>query len=222
MTKKPEIIFEDNHIIVVNKAANMPTQADISDDLDLLSLLKLYIKERDKKAGNVYLGMVHRIDRPVSGVMVFAKTSKAAKRLSEQIREKKFKKTYLALVEGIPEKNNERLIHHLIKDSKKNKVTAFTKAQTNSKEAILDYSIEKKYTSKSLLRINLLTGRSHQIRCQLSEIGHPIIGDLKYGFNKNEAWDIQKNGIALFSSYLSFIHPTLKSDCCFEKLPSWL
>ena len=221
MDIKNDIIFEDNHILLVNKKANMPSQADISDDLDLLSLLKTYIKKRDKKSGNVYLGLVHRIDRPVSGLMIFAKTSKAASRLSDQIRKKELKKTYLTLVEGCPLKQKDRLRHFLIKDKRKNKVRAFNKAQEASKEAILEYSVKKIFNGKTLLQINLITGRSHQIRCQLSAIGHPIYGDLKYGFDRKRKWNIKENGIALFSSELKFIHPTLKTECLFRKEPSW-
>lgn len=200
------VIYEDNHLIVVEKPINMLTQSDNTNDKDLLTLLKEYIKNKYNKPGNVYLGLVHRLDRPVGGIMVFAKTSKAASRLSNQIREKMFKKTYNAVVIGnIPE--NGTLCDKLYKDTINNIVYVSDKG----KEAILKYNKLSYKEGMSLVNINLLTGRSHQIRVQFMNYGYPLYGDNKY--NKNA-----KNGeqIALFAKKIEFIHPTTKEKLVFE------
>lgn len=203
---KVKIIFEDNHLLVVEKPANMPTQRDSSGDPDLLSYLKNDLKIRYQKPGNVYLGLVHRLDRPVGGVMVFAKTSKAASRLSAQIREGTFAKYYLAIVRGYLSIDHSRLVNYLIKDSVRNIVSVVPKSIPGSKEAFLDYQVVGKREQLSLLKIALGTGRSHQIRVQLAAIDHPLYGDQKYGPKINQPGE----QLALFSSELRFQHPTTK------------
>jgi len=194
------VIYEDNHLLVVEKPINIPVQADESKDLDLLTMLKEFIKKRDKKLGNVYLGLVHRLDRPVGGVMVFAKTSKCASRLSEQVRNRTLKKTYYAVVEGKLDKTGT-FKDYLLKDTKTNIV----KVDKKGKEAILDYELINYKDNLSLVKINLKTGRSHQIRVQFSSRNHPLYGDNKY--NRNAKVGEQ---IALFAKELELIHPTTK------------
>ena len=194
------IIYEDNHLLVVEKPINIPVQEDESKDLDFLTILKNFIKKRDNKPGNVYLGLVHRLDRPVGGIMVFAKTSKCASRLSEQVRNRTLKKTYYAVVEGKVEKE-ETLKDYLLKDTKNNIV----RVDKNGKEAILNYNLIEYKNDYSLVKINLKTGRSHQIRVQFSSRNHALYGDQKY--NKNAKVGEQ---IALFAKELELIHPTTK------------
>lgn len=194
------IIYEDNHLLIVEKKVNIPVQADNSKDLDFLNMLKHFIKKRDNKPGNVYLGLVHRLDRPVGGIMVFAKTSKCASRLSEQVRTRTLKKTYYAVVEGKMEKEGT-LKDYLLKDTKNNIV----KVDKSGKEAILDYELIDYKDNLSLVKINLKTGRSHQIRVQFSSRNHPLYGDNKY--NKNAKAGEQ---IALFASELELVHPITK------------
>lgn len=200
------VLFEDNHLLVVEKKPNILVQADDTKDKDLLSILKAYVKKKYHKPGNVYLGLVHRLDRPVGGVMVFAKTSKSASRLSEQIRTHKFEKIYYAVVEG-KAKKQETLIDKLEKDSKTNMV----KVSENGKEAILDYELIDYKDDKSLVKIKLKTGRSHQIRVQFSSRNLPLYGDQRY--NKNAKVGEQ---IALFAKTLSFYHPVTKEKLTFE------
>lgn len=192
------IVYEDNHLLVVEKPINIPVQEDSSKDKDLLTLLKEYIKVKYNKPGNVYLGLVHRLDRPVGGIMVFAKTSKAASRLSDQIRTKTFKKIYNAVVIG---KINESgtLIDRLLKDTKNNIV----KVDENGKDSILKYKLLKYKNNLSLVEIELLTGRSHQIRVQMSHFNHPLYGDQKYNDNARTGQQI-----ALFARRIEFEHPT--------------
>ena len=194
------ILYEDNHIIVVEKKVNVPVQEDESKDKDLLTIIKEYLKDKYNKPGNVYLGLVHRLDRPVSGIMVFAKTSKAASRLSEQMRVKDIKKKYYAIVEGNV-KDKDTLIDKLYKDTKVNMVYV----DSRGKEAVLSYEKVKTINNLSLVDIELKTGRNHQIRVQFSSRNTPLWGDQRY--NKNAKSGQQ---IALFSYYLSFIHPTTK------------
>lgn len=177
-----KVIYEDNHIIVVEKPANIPSQGDKTGDLDMLTIIKAYLKEKYNKPGNVYLGLVHRLDRPVGGVMVFAKTSKAASRLSEQVREKVFKKKYLVIVNGKFEEKKGTLKDYLLKNERLNKSRVVEEGTKNSKYAELDYEVLKydKEQNLSLLKINLHTGRHHQIRVQLSNRNHSIYGDAKY------------------------------------------
>jgi len=193
---KVKVLYEDNHIIVVVKDYNIPVQEDNTKDIDLLTMIKSYLKEKYNKPGNVYLGLVHRLDRPVGGVMVFAKTSKAASRLSNEIREKKIEKRYIALVHG-KTKEYGKLIDKLMKDEKTN--TSFV--DDKGKESILEYKLIEYKNDMSLLDINLHTGRHHQIRVQLSHHGYPIYGDQKYGIDKE---GIQ---IHLWAYKLKFKHP---------------
>lgn len=200
------IIYEDNHLLIVEKPINIPVQEDSSKDLDFLSLLKNFIKKRDNKPGNVYLGLIHRLDRPVGGIMVFAKTSKCASRLSEQVRNRTFKKTYYAVVEGKVEEK-DTLVDKLLKDTKNNIV----KVDKNGKEAILDYELIEYKDDLSLVKINLKTGRSHQIRVQFSSRGHALYGDQKYNTNSKVG-----EQIALFSNSITFNHPITKQKLTFK------
>ena len=210
-----KVIFEDNHIIVVEKKPNIPSQSDKTEDEDLLSIVKQYLKAKYNKPGNVYLGLVHRLDRPVGGVMVFAKTSKAASRLSEQVRNKEIKKRYLAVVDGKIKQRSGMLEDYLYKDERNNISKVVSKEKRNSKFASLDYEVlcynEKK--DLSLLRINLHTGRHHQIRVQLSNFGHSIFGDQKYGTRG------KGKQIALWAYELELVHPTSKEKMVFKCLP---
>ena len=212
---KLKVIFEDNHIIVVEKTPNIPSQADKTEDIDMLSIVKQYIKEKYKKSGNVYLGLVHRLDRPVGGVMVFAKTSKAASRLSNQVREKIFKKKYLAVVDGKFEKNNGILEDYLYKDERNNISKVVKKDKKNAKLAKLEYKVLKydEIKNLSLVEINLFTGRHHQIRVQLSNFGHSIFGDQKYGTRG------KGKQIALWAYELTIQHPITKEKMSFKDLP---
>jgi len=206
-----DIIFEDNHLLVVKKPVNIPTQKDKSNDSDMLTLLKEDIKKRYNKPGNVYLGLVHRLDRPVGGVMVFAKTSKAASRLSDQVRTRQFKKVYLAVVHGILDKLEGRLENYLLKDTRNNTVSVVKEDTPGGKLAVLDYKVEGIYNGFSLVKVSLHTGRPHQIRVQLANIGHPLYGDQKYGHGVNKPGQ----QIALWSSEIAFVHPVLKQEMIF-------
>ena len=204
------IIYEDNHIIVVNKPANMPVCLDSSNDIDLLSKIKEYIKIKYNKPGNVYLGLVHRLDRPVEGIIVFAKTSKAASRLSNQITNNMFNKTHYAVVENNP-KDKDTFIDYLSKNEKDN--TSHVTNDKKGKKSILEYVLIKKKENLNLVKINLITGRHHQIRVQFSHHGYPLYGDHKY--NKKFISDNQAN-IALIAKKLEFYHPTTKELLTFE------
>lgn len=207
-----KIIYEDNHLLVVLKPINIPVQEDDSKDLDMLTYLKKYLKEKYNKPGNVYLGLVHRLDRPVSGIMVFAKTSKAASRLSEQIRNHTFKKEYMAVLCGKAPKK-DILVDKLLKNPKTNTTVVSEKG----KEAILSYELIEYKNNYSLVKINLETGRSHQIRVQFSSRGYPLYGDQRY--NKKA---LPKQQIALFANRLEFIHPVTKEKLFFEEeLPNF-
>jgi len=201
-----QVLYEDNHIIVVNKRAGDIVQGDKTGDKPLSEVVKDYIAEKYNKPGNVYLGVVHRLDRPTTGIIIFAKTSKALPRLNKLFAEKEAKKTYWAIVKNKPTKQKDTLINWLKKKPKNNKSTAYTKEIKDSKKAILHYEILKALDNYFLLEINLETGRHHQIRSQLSSIGSPIKGDLKYGANRSN-----KNGsIHLHSRNLAFEHPIKK------------
>lgn len=209
------ILYEDNHLLVVEKPVNLPTQEDVTGDPDLLSLLKNDIKVRYQKPGNVFLGLVHRLDRPVGGVMVFAKTSKAASRLSQQIRDHVFRKTYLAVVHGTPKDKQARLEHYLKKNRATNIVQVVSPAASGGKHAVLEYKICSNAEKFSLVHVNLLTGRSHQIRVQFAAIGHPLFGDQKYGVDMNSPGQ----QIALWSHEIIFQHPTTKEEMVFTSHP---
>ena len=212
---KLKVLYEDNHVIVVVKKENVLSQADSTNDVDLLSLVKNYIKEKYKKPGNVYIGLVHRLDRPVGGVMVFARTSKAAKRLNEQIKNHDVKKEYLALLDGILKKKKGTLKNYLLKDEQKKISKVVNKDTPNSKYAELNYEVIDYVDNKTLVKVELITGRHHQIRLQFSNIGYPIYGDQKYGRrNKDEQ-------IRLFAYKLSFIHPVTKEKMNFKYIPKW-
>ncbi|WP_055107861.1 RluA family pseudouridine synthase [Paenibacillus ihumii] len=212
-----EILYEDNHLLGIVKPVNIPTQGDASGDPDLLSLLKEDIKKRYEKPGNVYLGLVHRLDRPVGGAMIFAKTSKAASRLSEAVRSRSFDKTYLAIVHGVPRQQQGRLTNTLLKNERTNTVSVVSKGTPGGKEAILDYEVigTAQGDSLTLVKVTLLTGRPHQIRVQLSHIGCPLYGDQKYGQTVNKPGQ----QIALWSLYVGCPHPVTKEPVRLVSLP---
>ncbi len=222
MLNKLKILYEDNHIIVVIKPVNIPVQADKSGDIDMLSIIKDYIKEKYNKPGNVYVGLVHRLDRMVGGVMVFAKTSKAASRLSEYIRQKNVKKRYLAILNGKLEVSSEskKLEDYLVKNQEKNMSSVVKSSTNNSKLAILEYSVLKNFIYKnkeySLVDVDLQTGRHHQIRVQFQNVGNPLYGDIKYGQKVNKVGQ----SLGLWSYYLSFFHPTKDEYLEFSFKPS--
>lgn len=198
------ILHEDNHLLIVEKPVNIPVQEDRTRDNDLLSMLKQDLKIRYNKPGNVFLGLVHRLDRPVGGVMVFAKTSKAASRLSDRIRKNDFERTYLTVCRGIPDQAHARLEHYLVKNKRENIVYPVSKQQKDAKKAVLVYDMIGQTNQLSLLRVQLHTGRPHQIRVQLAATGIPIYGDQKYGAEQNKPGQ----QIALWSHKLAFPHPT--------------
>ena len=210
-----EVIYEDNHIIVLKKEPNIPSQADKTEDVDMLTIIKQYLKEKYNKPGNVYLGLVHRLDRPVGGVMVFAKTSKAASRLSEQVREKTFRKKYLAVVDGKFEQQEGTLEDYLYKDERNNMSKVVNKEKKNAKLAKLDYEVltHNEVKDLSLVKVNLHTGRHHQIRVQLSHARHSIFGDQKYGTRG------KGKQIALWAYELIIQHPITKEEMTFKCLP---
>ena len=208
-----KVLYEDNHIIVVIKPYNIPSQSDKTNDIDMLSLVKEYIKEKYQKPGNVYVGLVHRLDRPVGGIMVFAKTSKAASRLSESIRNKSFSKTYLAVVNGKFEKQNGILENYLWKDEALNMSKVVSKDKKGAKLARLTYEVLAEKNDLSLVKINLETGRHHQIRVQFSNAGHSLYGDQKYGK------DSMGKQIALWAYRLELKHPVKDEIMKFEALP---
>lgn len=203
-----QIVFEDNHLLIINKKAGQLVQGDKTGDASLLDLIKDFIKKRDQKPGNVFLGLVHRIDRPTSGLVIYAKTSKALTRLTQMVKNREIKKTYWAVVakEMIPQ--SQRLVHYLYKNEKTNKSTVFIKPTENAKESILNYQIIKTLDNFRLLEVDLETGRHHQIRAQLSKIGVAIKGDLKYGSSRSNP----DGGIHLHARRLEFIHPVTKEN----------
>ncbi|OGH88092.1 MAG: hypothetical protein A3J93_05565 [Candidatus Magasanikbacteria bacterium RIFOXYC2_FULL_42_28] len=195
-----QVIYEDNHLVAVFKPAGVLVQGDETGDKCLMDEVKKYLKEKYQKPGNVFLGMLHRLDRPVSGIVLFAKTSKGASRLSEQFRAHTITKIYTALVEGIPREKSATLVHYLLKDKNKNIVEVFDKPTTGALRAELNYQVIKHFNGRALLEIILKTGRSHQIRSQLKTIGCPIVGDVKYGGPK---WQYPSE-IALCATELAF------------------
>ncbi|UOU99559.1 RNA pseudouridine synthase [Chryseobacterium daecheongense] len=201
-----QIVYEDNHLLVINKKVGQLVQGDKTGDESLLESIKNFIKIRDNKPGNVFLGLVHRIDRPTSGLVIYAKTSKALSRLTQMVKNREIKKTYWAVVTKEMISQTQRLVHYLKKNEKNNKAIVFPKATDGAKEAILTYTIIKNLDNYLLLEVDLETGRHHQIRAQLSKIGVPIKGDLKYGSPRSNP----DGGIHLHARKLEFIHPVTK------------
>ncbi len=210
-----QIVYEDNHIIIINKLPGQIIQGDKTGDKPLSDLIKEFIKVRDNKPGNVFCGVIHRLDRPVSGLVIFAKTSKALSKFNEQIREKKINKSYLAVVKNKPIQPKGILKHWLIKNEKNNISKAYTKPVPNGLESILEYEYLLSSSNYHLLKINLITGRHHQIRCQLSQIGCSIKGDLKYGAERSN----QNGFIHLHSAELTFEHPIKKETIALKTFP---
>lgn len=203
-----QVLYEDNHIIVVNKRAGDIVQGDKTGDKPLSDVVKDFIKDKYDKPGQVYLGVVHRLDRPTTGIVLFAKTSKALPRLNKLFAEKKAKKTYWALVKNEPPKSEATLVNWLKKNPKNNKSTVYSNEVEGSKKAILHYKVIKTLDNFYLLEIDLETGRHHQIRAQLAAIGCPIKGDLKYGFDRSN----KDASISLHARTLQFVHPVKKED----------
>ena len=203
-----QIVYEDNHMLVVNKKAGQLVQGDKTGDESLLESVKNFIKKRDNKPGNVFLGLVHRIDRPTSGLVIYAKTSKALSRLTQMVKNREIKKTYWAIVAKEMIANSQRLVHYLKKNEKNNKAIVYPKATEGAKESILTYSLIKTLENYLLLEVDLETGRHHQIRAQLSKIGVPIKGDLKYGAPRSNS----DGGISLHARKLQFVHPVTKEN----------
>jgi len=209
-----EVLYEDNHIIVVLKPQNVPTQGDSSGDMDLLSMVKTYIKEKYNKPGEAFVGMVHRLDRPTGGILVFAKTSKAAARLTEQLKNGTMQKNYVTVVEGTPKQSRERLTNYLKKNEKENKVAIVPQTVDGAKIAELEYRVLQSNENLSLLQVNLFTGRSHQIRVQLKHIGHTIYADHKYGASVGVG-----KPLALWAYELKLEHPVTKVTHTFKAYP---
>ena len=216
--EKLNVLYEDNHVIVVEKPVNIPSQADKTGDEDMLSIVKHYLKEKYQKPGEVYLGLIHRLDRPVGGVMVFAKTSKAAARLSEQVRTKQFEKQYLVVVDGKMEAEQGILEDYLLKNEKNNISKVVKEGTKNAKLASLDYEVLKyaEDINLSVVKVNLHTGRHHQIRVQFASRGHSLYADQKYGTRG------RGKQIALWAYKLSFYHPVSKQKLTFQVLPKMI
>ena len=212
-----KVIYEDNHIIVVVKEPNIPSQSDKTGDIDMLTLVKNYVKEKYNKPGEAYIGLVHRLDRPVGGLMIFARTSKAASRLSEQVRNKSFKKKYLAVVDGEFDNKKGTLTDYLYKDERNNISKVVIETKKNAKLAKLDYEVLN-YDDKrnlSLVKIDLHTGRHHQIRVQMAHAGHSLFGDQKYGTRG------KGKQIRLWAYEIEFEHPITKKVLKFNDYPDW-
>ena len=203
-----KIIFEDNHLIIVNKSCGEIVQSDTSGDISLEMMVKDYVKKKYDKPGDVFLGVVHRVDRPVSGIVVFARTSKALLRLNSMFQEKLIRKTYWALVKDLPPDKTGTLIHYIIRNTKTNRSYAHLKECPGAKKAVLHYRHITSSDRYHLLEINLETGRHHQIRCQLAAIGCPIRGDLKYGYPRSNP----NGGISLHARRIQFTHPVKNED----------
>ena len=212
MLNENQILFEDNHLLIINKKAGQIVQGDKTGDISLLDEVKSYIKNKYSKPGNVFAGLVHRIDRPTSGIVIFAKTSKALSRLTEMLKKREIKKTYWAVVKKNEIPETQRLIHYLKKKKKNNKAIVYNHFTDHAKEAILTYTIVKKSDNYMLLQIDLETGRHHQIRAQLSAIKCPIKGDLKYGADRSNL----DGSIHLLARKIEFIHPVKKEKIILE------
>lgn len=207
-----KVIYEDNHIIIVNKQSGEIVQGDKTGDRPLSDIVKQYIKEKYQKPGEVFLGVVHRLDRPVSGLVVFARTSKALTRLNKMFAEGEVHKTYWAIVKNAPEQPEGTLTHWLVRNEKQNKSYAYTTEKPNAKKAILKYKVIGRSDNYTLLEVNLMTGRHHQIRCQLAAMGCPIKGDLKYGAPRSNP----DGSISLMSRHVEFTHPVSKLQIAVE------
>ena len=203
-----KVVYEDNHIIVVNKTSSEIVQGDKTGDTPLSDIVKQYLKEKYNKPGNVFIGVTHRLDRPVSGLVVFAKTSKALSRLNEMFKNSAVRKTYWAIVKNRPEKDEGELVHFLVRNEKQNKSYAYDREVPHSKKAILHYRVIGQSENYYLLEIDLKTGRHHQIRCQLAKMGCPIKGDLKYGFPRSNP----DGSICLHARKVCFVHPVSKEN----------
>ena len=216
--EKLNVLYEDNHVIVVEKPVNIPSQGDKTGDVDMLSIVKHYLKEKYQKPGEVYLGLIHRLDRPVGGVMVFAKTSKAAARLSEQVRTKQFEKQYLVVVDGKMDQEKGILEDYLLKNERNNISKVVKEGTKNAKLASLDYEVLKyaEDIQLSVVKVNLHTGRHHQIRVQFASRGHSLYADQKYGTRG------RGKQIALWAYKLSFYHPITKQKLTFQVLPKMI
>lgn len=211
------VVYEDNHIIIVNKTASEIVQGDKTGDTPLSETVKEYLKEKYQKPGNVFIGVTHRLDRPVSGLVLFAKTSKALSRLNEMFKRGEVKKTYWAVVKNRPAQEEGTLSHWMVRNEKQNKSYAYDKEKPGSKHALLDYRLIAASDNYFLLEVDLKTGRHHQIRCQLAKMGCPIKGDLKYGFARSNP----DGSICLHARRISFIHPVSKEQITVEApLPS--
>jgi 23S rRNA pseudouridine1911/1915/1917 synthase len=206
------VIYEDNHLIAVNKAAGVLVQGDATGDTPLSELVKGYVKEKYQKPGEVFLGVVHRLDRPVTGVVILARTSKALERMNKMFRDKETKKSYLAIVSSKPALSEEVLVHWLVKDEKKNKTTAFRRETTGAMRSELSYKVIAERSGLFLLEVKPVTGRPHQIRVQLASIGCPIKGDLKYGDREPN----DDGSICLHARRLEFVHPVKKEKVSVE------
>ena len=202
------VVYEDNHIIIVNKASSEIVQGDKTGDVPLSEIVKQYLKDKYQKPGNVFIGVTHRLDRPVSGLVVFAKTSKALTRLNEMFKLGTIKKTYWAIVKNAPKAVEGELVHYLVRNEKQNKSYAYAEEVANSKKAILRYRVIGRSDNYSLLEVDLKTGRHHQIRCQLAKMGCPIKGDLKYGFPRSNP----DGSICLHARSIQFTHPVSKEE----------
>ncbi len=213
-----DVLYEDNHLVIVNKPAGLLVQGDATGDEPLVEAVKQYIKVKYKKPGAVFLGVVHRLDRPVSGVVVFARTSKSLARMNAQFRDKKTKKTYWAISASRTPSKSGRLVHWLIKDEKKNKVTAYSNENDRGKRADLDYRLIQTHGSYHLIEVNPITGRPHQIRVQLASMGCPIVGDIKYGASAPN----EDASICLHARRLEFSHPVTREVLSIEAAPPLL
>lgn len=200
------VLYEDNHLIVINKASSEIVQGDKTGDKPLSEMVKEYLKEKYNKPGNVFCGVVHRLDRPTSGIIVFAKTSKALSRLNKMFRDDEVEKVYWAIVQNRPVSDTGTLVHYLVKDERKNKSSAYNTERANTKKAILHYSLIAQSDNYYLIKVQLETGRHHQIRVQLSKIGCPVKGDLKYGAKRSN----RDGSISLHARSVSFVHPVSK------------
>lgn len=213
--EKLNVLYEDNQIIVVLKPQNIPTQSDVSGSEDMLSLVKKYVKEKYQKEGEAFIGLVHRLDRPTGGVMVFARNSKSAKRLTEQFKNHTTEKIYYAVTTKVVREKSKTLVNYLEKNEKENIVKVVPMLSSGAKKAELTYRELENNGQMSLLEVKILTGRSHQIRVQLSTLGYPLYGDGKYGKNK----DVATKNLGLWAGKLSFIHPTTKGKMVFMACP---